>query len=235
MRVKLVLVALTGITMLVASYQLDNANRLLAKADNKIIDLEGEIYTLKEHITSAEKQYLDLNADYMKVTEVNPYLKDIRKFVNGKTGISDKIKIEIYKAILDSGSKFNINPLILTALIDVESSYRFWIEHKKVQVTLNNGIKANVRAVGLGGIVWEFWGEKLKANKIANNRSDLFDPATNITAIAYVLSELQKRDLKAGTKTKMESALIRYFGGNYKSYLKKIEDRVFHIIKERIL
>jgi cell division protein FtsB len=181
------------------------------------------------------EQVKDLSNELSTLKGIDPYLSDIKKYVLAKKGISLKIKEDIFDAIVDGSTKYNLNPLVVTALIDVESSFRFWIEHQKTLVTLDNGKKQHIQAVGLGGVVWEFWGKKLVKADIATTRSDLFNPEVNVLAICFILDNLTKKKLKEGAKTPMESALLRYFGGNYKSYLKKVSTRTFDIIKHRLM
>lgn len=150
------------------------------------------------------------------------------------TKLSPKNKKIILDTVISEAKKYNINPLILYSLLDVESSMRFWIEHPKILVTFNDGKKRYIRAVGLGGVVWEWWGDALKKNKIAEVRSDLFGPETNIKAVAFILNEFSKRKMLKGCKSKDESMLRRYFGGNFKSYSDKIDKKVISLVRPNL-
>ena len=110
---------------------------------------------------------------------------------------------------------------------------RFEIQHSLTTIVINKK-KLKIRAVGLGGVVWEWWGDKLKEAGIAEVRSDLFLPDVNIRAAAFVLNEMSKRELLKGTKSKDESMLRRYFGGNYKAYSDKIDKKVMSIVRPNL-
>lgn len=139
----------------------------------------------------------------------------------------------ILDTIISESTKYNINPIILYSLLHVESSMRFWIQHTPVKVTINKR-KRTVQAVGLGGVVWEWWHKQLKEANIAEVRSDLFNPETNIKAAAFILNEFSKRGKLKGTKSKDESMLRRYFGGNFKSYSDKIDKKVMSIVRPNL-
>lgn len=139
----------------------------------------------------------------------------------------------IIDTVLSEAAKYNINPIILYSLLHVESTMRFWIQHSPVKITVNKK-KRTVQAVGLGGVVWEWWGDQLKKANIAEVRSDLFNPETNIKAAAFILNEFSKREMLKGTKSKDESMLRRYFGGNFKSYSDKIDKKVMRIVRPNL-
>ena len=147
--------------------------------------------------------------------------------------ISTRVKKVIITTILEESVKYNINPLIIYSLLHTESSMRPWIEHKPTTITKGKK-KIKIRAVGLGGVVWEWWGDKLKANNIAEVRSDLFDPETNIKATIFVYNELFKKKKHPKAKTQDESAMIRYFGGGYKWYFEKIDSKIAQLVSNRI-
>jgi hypothetical protein len=149
------------------------------------------------------------------------------------TSLSPIIQKLILDNVIETAKKYNINPIILYSLLHVESTMRFQIEHARVLIKINNK-KKYVKAVGLGGIVWEWWGDKLIKEKIAFTRSDLFLPAVNIKAVGFVLNEMYKKELLKGTKSKDESMLRRYFGGNFKAYSDKIDIKVMSIVRPNL-
>jgi hypothetical protein len=149
------------------------------------------------------------------------------------TKLSPIIQKLMIDTIIHEAKKYNINPIILYSLLHVESTMRFQIQHSLTTITIK-GKKLKIRAVGLGGVVWEWWGDKLRKEKIAYTRSDLFLPDVNIKAVAFVLNEMYKKPLLKGTKSKDESMLRRYFGGNYKSYSDKIDLKVMSIVKPNL-
>lgn len=197
-----------------------------------------EIMTLQAENAETSRQLLVINDALITATtklesrvDTNLHKDSIQMYINKAKGISKATKELIFNNVMANSKKYGISPLIVTSLISVESSFMFWIGHKQCSVTLDNGKKAKIRAVGLGGVVWEFWGSKLIQNGIAKTRSDLYKPEVNIEAICYILTELKKQPLKKGAKTATESALLRYFGGNYQTYITRIAKKMFDIIK----
>lgn len=140
----------------------------------------------------------------------------------------------ILEAIQLTSKQYNINPLILYAICAVESSFRSWLVHDKVKVLDWRNKPTETHAIGLGGIIYEIWEPQLKEAHLLETRSDLYNPAVNIAAIGVVYSELRKLPLKDKSYHVDQSALIRYFGGNYQSYFKKIDDVIIQLLREKI-
>jgi len=139
--------------------------------------------------------------------------------------VSTKTKIAILETIISESERYNMNPLILYSVIFVESSFRHWLEHDTATIDINNK-KLKIKAVGLMGVVWEWWGTKLSAAGIAETRGDLFDPITNIKAGAFVYNELYHQEMHKSARYKDESALLRYFGGDFISYVQRIDAKI---------
>lgn len=149
--------------------------------------------------------------------------------------ISVNNRLLIIESIAKTSDKYNISPLVLYSLIAVESSFRWWIDHPLVTV-IDSETKKSIKthAIGLGGIVYEIWGTKLKTEKIIENKSDLYSIQQNIESIAYVYSSLKLMTQHPKASNKIESGLIRYFGGGYKSYFEKIDNEIARIISNKI-
>ncbi len=193
-------------------------------------------YILKDNMIISEKNkdlqnQININRmqSFVQFTKVDMQKDIILTYSN----ISNRVKKQIIDAIIKASSKYNINPLILYSLIHTESSMRPWIEHTPTYIVKDKK-KIKIRAVGLGGVVWEWWGDKLKANNIADVRSDLFDPTINIFATAFIYNEMFKKTKLKDAKTQDESAMIRYFGGNYKWYFQKINTKIAKLISTKI-
>lgn len=134
--------------------------------------------------------------------------------------ISSKMIDVIIGGIEKSSAKYNIPVGLIHAIIRTESNYEWWIVHKQIIV---NGKKT--KAVGLGGIVWEYWSKKLIENNIAKKRSDLFDPVININSVAYILSEIVKINIKNKKMTKwnvVDKIISNYYGVFNKEYKNKL-------------
>jgi len=143
--------------------------------------------------------------------------------------LSSRERKEILEAINATSDVYNISPLILYSIISVESSFRSWITHK--QVIIN---KKKDNAIGLTGILYTWWGKQLTKEKIIETKSDLYTPQINILACGYIFNEMRKLSLLKGTTNKTESALRRYFGGNFKSYSDKIESKIGSIVFKKV-
>lgn len=146
-------------------------------------------------------------------------------------GVSPKTKKLILDTILEESVKYNLNPLILYSLCYVESSFRHWLEHQETIVDIN-GKKVKIRAVGLTGVVWEIHSKDLILEGIAETRGDLFSPATNIRAGAFVLYKYINMENLKGTTTHTQSGLLRYYGGNVESYNDRIKAKIFDLTKD---
>lgn len=214
---------------------------ILSLKEQKIKDINLELQNKTQEIKTLEQNILDIHKEYTISKEKNIELKMSSSYVRininnmiedlKNYGLSPKIEEEIIKAIIETSKKYNINPLILYSISHVESSFRFWIEHDRVKQTINDKT-IYVRAVGLNGIIWEWWEKELKENNIATSRSDLFYPKINIEAAGLIYSILRNREQLKGTNSKEESALRRYFGGNFKSYSDKINEKMIKMIYE---
>jgi soluble lytic murein transglycosylase-like protein len=156
-------------------------------------------------------------------------IDDLREDLNKYSYISSRVKDDILDAIVDSAEEFNVSPIILYGILQTESSMRPWIRHSEVAIVKDKA-SVKVRAIGLGGIVWEWWGDDLRANGIAEVKSDLYDPAVNVRAVAYIFSLMKEMPLKGTAKNARESALLRYFGGNYPSYITKVYTNIGQIV-----
>ena len=161
--------------------------------------------------------------------EKNELLKDMAQYPN----ISDCVKADIVNTVVFEAKRYNINPLILYSLLHVESSMQFWLTHKPVIITIHKK-KIHTAAIGLGGVIWEWWGEKLVKAGIAQVKSDLYDPIKNIRATAFIYGELYKIPKHISADSQDESAMLRYFGGDFKVYFEKIDSKVGEIVSKII-
>jgi len=185
----------------------------LIKEVEVLVEVEVEVEGLIIAITIAD-MYEDLATRYKHISKPN---RDI-----------------IMESIAKTADKYNVSPLVLYNLIAVESSFRWWIEHPLVTVQNHEGKSVKTRAVGLGGIVFEIWGPKLKEAGVIDTKSDLFQIDKNIDSIGYVYSYLKSKPLHPKASHAVESGLIRYFGGGYKSYFDKIDAEIASMFKNKL-
>jgi hypothetical protein len=101
---------------------------------------------------------------------------------------------------------------------------RWWITHRGT----------NDPAVGLMGIRWGIWKDGLIAEKIASERSDLYQIVPNIQASGYALSESINQGKHKLAKNKTMSGIIRYNGADNLGYYNKINTVVVNLLKEKI-
>jgi hypothetical protein len=147
--------------------------------------------------------------------------RDIRKYKY----ISKNTQHKIVSSVIKESKRYNINPYVLYSVLYTESTFRPWLKHQRVKVKIGKRRKT-VRAAGLGGIIWEFWGHRLKKRGIAYSKSDLYNPVKNIKATAYVLNYMRKQKRLPGTSSREESMLRRFYGGNHSSYSRKVYKKV---------
>lgn len=175
---------------------------------------------------TTEKTYI--NNDLLRITRV-----DLKEDLDLYPEISSTIKKIILDEVIATSTKYNINPVILYSLLHVESSMRFWVEHNPVTQVIN-GKKIKTNAIGLGGVIWEWYSADLIKEGIAVTKSDLYLPSNNIKATGYIYSIMYKRAILKGANHRTMSALMRYFGGSYKSYFEKIDTKIGTIISRKL-
>lgn len=178
-----------------------------------IVEVPVEV---RDHIMelTVEDMYNDLSARYPHISQEN----------------RDTIILSIAKA----ADKYKVNPLVLYSIIAVESSFRWWILHPQVTVQDHEGNSVKTRAIGLGGVVYEIWGIKLKEAGIITTKADLFQIERNIDAIGFIYSTLKAKPLHPKANNSTESGLIRYFGGGYRSYFDKIDTEIVNMFRNKL-
>ena len=127
---------------------------------------------------------------------------------------------------IDSASRrWDIPVGLLHAIFRVESEYNFWIEHPTVTVKVY-GKPTRTQAIGIGGVIWEFWSDSLKKHNIAQTRTDLYLPEVNIEASAAILRWITNTKLEKNSTTEynlINNIISGYYGAYDKMYHKKME------------
>jgi len=100
--------------------------------------------------------------------------------------LSDNARQEILDSLYGAYKRFKVPIGLMHAVTRTESEYRFWLTHPDVNVKIN-GKRVKTNALGMGGVIWEIWGDTLKYFDVAHNKSDLYIPGVGITAQACVL------------------------------------------------
>lgn len=137
----------------------------------------------------------------------------ISDYINQYNHTSELSSNEITKMIIKSSNNNNLNPFILTAVLDNESRFKIDAKHStvKVSVPTDNGNKRQTTAaIGMSGVIYEIWKNKLAEYGI-NNKDDLLLPSINIESSAIILSYMTTLS-RIGNYNKTESALLRYYG-----------------------
>ncbi len=200
-------------------------------------------YWVKEHPKTITQTKTAIK--YKPAITTTGTLIDIQKeqvsnyVLNHYKGTSKRIKRQILKQIYISAKQYNINPIVLVGISHVESSFRPYIKHAMVSVTVpldlhwKKSKKIKTQAIGLNGVVYEIWIFHLLENNILETKSDLFDPVISVKATAFILDYYRKQPIVKGASSHMESAVQRYYGvtkNNY--YLNKFNNFTGNLIKQ---
>ena len=169
--------------------------------------------------------------DYIVALTMEDMYNDL---ANRYPHISQENRDNIVLSIAKTADKYNISPLVIYTLIAVESSFRWWILHPQVTVQDYEGNSVKTRAIGLGGVVYEIWGVRLKEAGIIATKADLFQIEHNIDAIGFIYSTLKAKPLHPKANNAIESGLIRYFGGGYRSYFDKIDTEIVNMFRNKL-
>ena len=198
---------------------------------NKQIKQTNQIKkVLKPKIIYKEKIVYRNKADSIITISKDTLIKDIKNYKN----ISSANKALILQSIYKYSKKYNINPLIIYAVLATESSFRFWIKHGLVTIIVKDK-KIKTRAIGIGAIIYEWWGPELIKNHIIETKSDLYNIPNNIEATCYILSKNMEKPILKGLKTKQESAFLRYFGGSKATwYVDRVNKVLANLLKTEL-
>lgn len=137
--------------------------------------------------------------------------------------LSPGVRQEILDSLYGAYKRFKVPIGLMHAVTRTESEYRFWIKHPDV-VTKINGKMVATNALGMGGVIWEIWGDTLKYFGVAYNKSDLFLPGVGITAQACVLSLVTDEVMRENTSVANIVARIqtKYYGAYAKEYMARM-------------
>lgn len=220
----LILGVIVGIIINYSNEQAKDYKGKITALNDTIKALNYELNTTKQLLTKTDPDEIIL-----KLTKQSIAL-DLDTFKH----LSTREKSVIYSAVIEASKKYEINPLVIYSILYSESTFRAYLKHADITLTIDNK-KIKTNAIGLGGIVWEWWGKDLIAEGIAETKDDLFDPRTNIFATAYVYKVMYSREKLKYAESQGESALMRYFGGEYKWYAAKINTKMINVINDIIL
>jgi len=197
-------------------------------------------------------QYAELQHDKIKPVIITKVISEkdstnkllIKNYINTYTHLSHSIAQEIYTSIKNNSKEYRLNPILLTAIIAKESSFRSWIRHSTVQVRVPLDEKElktkriKTHAIGLTGVIWEMHKYRLIREGITK-KSDLYDIDMSIKAMCVTLNYYRAmKPIKEHTK--VESAVLRYYGITYNKgristdYVDQINNKIGSILKEEV-
>ena len=217
MNIKRTLTILTSITSLIINLSVNlSANTTITSIDVNSPKYPWHCGSIKEQNKIIDNQIKTNTTNNTNSTNSTNTLL-VKRLISVYT--SDKNKInKLTKHIIKYSNKYNLDPLTLTAVLAKESSFNPNAKHTPVIVKIplaKNWTKIGtkeVQAVGLGGVIYEIWKYELNKEKIYSRKS-LYNLETNIKATALILSiYTHKRKQLKYTKSKEESALLRYYG-----------------------
>jgi len=146
--------------------------------------------------------------------------KDIQKY-----NLSQFMIDSLTNSIKKYSIKYNLPVSLIHSIIKIESDYRYKIAHSSVTIVVIDSM-LTTSAIGLGGIIWEFWADSLKKNNIAINKQELFNPDVNIEATAFILRTIinSLKEKNYVNADNLISYLVkRYYGTTNKYYENKLK------------
>lgn len=207
-KIELVLI----IILLIVYFIMDFNDRKVKNLELEIQDLQIELHKTKKELDDTKNDLENLNTKVqnLKISLVN----DMASMYHLDNKQQSLILDEIWK----QAKNYKINPAFLYAVLWNESRFRNDVTHKPIYV---RALKKEIQALGMGGIVWDFWGDKLKTNTSLKSKKDLKKWEKNIEATAYILSYLKSLPKVSNTKNKYESTASRYYGKYQANYVNK--------------
>jgi hypothetical protein len=135
----------------------------------------------------------------------------------------------IVSSIKKNSQEYDIPIGLLHAIFRIESEYKSTVIHPNITV---RGKSTN--AIGLGGIVWEYWSKLLIENKIAFDKKDLLIADVNIKAAAFILNYFIEEELNKNNKISIEQIIRRYYGAMDQDYYNKMVKNTSDLWLKRI-
>ncbi|MBN2427150.1 MAG: transglycosylase SLT domain-containing protein [Deltaproteobacteria bacterium] len=159
----------------------------------------------------------DWSADSSALSQYEEYLKDYILEQNYK--VFPQMADIIVDSIHNASREYNISPLILIGLMDVESDFDYMAQSDR-------------NAIGLLQIHLPTWvlNEKnpinLKKVGIIQSATDLYDPQKNLRAGAFILSHYMKEADRRGVEDVAAYSITRYEGGKKNHHAKRVKNAI---------
>lgn len=192
-----------------------------------IISLFGFTETHNDHILPKISPDKEIKVKMASRARAQCYqLAIVSKSINKAKYLSNNVRNLIKNSMQKASNKYRIPIILMHAVFKVESDYQYWVTHPTVMVNVD-GKKVGTYAIGLGGVMWCFWKDRLRANGIAETKSDLYLPEVNIMASAYILRTMiddEKKNNPQLNKLNILNNVVRKYYGKYnRTYIKKMQ------------
>jgi len=174
--------------------------------------------------------YSKSNSVKAEVASDDIYL--IRKDLH-KIGCSEKITNIYINAIEQYSKKYSISPLLVYAIIKIESDYRLDARHSPIKLHVK-GKPVTTRAHGISAVIWEFWSDSLKHRDIAHSYMELYLPDVSIEASAYILRTISNQEKSKGRYNLVEKVISRYYGAYSEEYINRFRKVTSDLMLDRI-
>ncbi len=143
-----------------------------------------------------------------------------------QTHIKEEEIASLLNQIFACSKKYEIDPLLLYSVLWNESRLRNDVTHKTTYV---KKLQKNVTAIGMGGVVWDFWGDEIIKNTSLTSKNDLYIKEKNIEATAFILNRVYSKPILKDAKNRTESALGRYYGKINVNYITKVVSKMIYL------
>ena len=200
-------IAFAGVLVKIA---IEPVAEVQAQSDICPNDAKGEMATM----VSGEA---DWSADSSALSQYEEYLKDYILEQNYK--VFPRMADIIVDGIHNASREYNISPLILIGLMDVESDFDYMAQ-------------SNRNAIGLLQIHLPTWvlNDKnpinLKKVGIIQSATDLYDPQKNLRAGAFILSHYMKEADRRGVEDIAAYSITRYEGGKKNNHAGRVKSAI---------
>lgn len=175
-----------------------------------------------ENLLEPEPEVISIDepTESLEITNLREVMHlDMSKVVR----IKDELKTDIIQEVLLQSQVYKVDPKLVYSVLFTESAFRNNVKHNPTYV---KKLKKKIQAIGMGGVVWEFWDSYLIETTSLTKKEDLKDWRKNIEATAAILAYLSTYKMHPKAKDIKENAAIRYYGLPCNDYIGKI-NRVY--------
>jgi hypothetical protein len=206
------------LTILVSSFLvfvLLSAVVLMQKTIEPMTEVQAQSLSAEEEMPGMLSEDPDWVGGAVVFSRYEKYLKDYILEQNYK--VFPRMAEFIVESIHNASREYNISPLILIGLMDVESDFSYMVE-------------SNRNAIGLLQIHLPTWvlNDKnpinLKKVGIIESATDLYDPEKNLRAGAFILSHYMKEAERRGVDDIATYSITRYEGGKKNDHAKRVKN-----------